>query len=183
MLVLATHPRRPLPPTAPRRAEPPTDGPGPRCLPPRVSVLQENDIVVEYVSAEMPDVQELSGIGADFEEFEDAAAADDDGAKLAGKKRLADDAGFAPSGAGGAGAGGGGGGGEYFGGEGGGGSGGGGSGGSGASASAHAVRRVMVVDATFSSLTVWQHERPATDSDLVPTALEYIELARALHGS
>ena len=27
------------------------------------------DVTVEYVSAELPDVQELSGIGADFDEF------------------------------------------------------------------------------------------------------------------
>ena len=30
---------------------------------------QDVDVTVEYVSAELPDVQELSGIGADFDEF------------------------------------------------------------------------------------------------------------------
>lgn len=47
-------------------------------------------------------------------------------------------------------------------------------------ASAH-PKRAWVVDATFSRITEWQHDRPVTDNDLVPAALEWIELARVLH--
>jgi hypothetical protein len=52
----------------------------------------------------------------------------------------------------------------------------------GSSTAATSVARAFVVDSTFTSVTVWVHDRPATDADMVPTAVEWMEVARVLHG-
>lgn len=51
------------------------------------------------------------------------------------------------------------------------------------SSSLAAPKREYQIDANFSTLTSWHHDRPGTDHDLVPVALEWIEVARVLHDS
>ena len=41
--------------------------------------------------------------------------------------------------------------------------------------------RAMVVDARFEQVTSWLHDRAPGDSDLMAVALEWVEVARALH--
>ena len=129
--------------------------------------------VLAALAAEDEDDDDDGGGGGGLfdADFGDFGAEDDDGdgsgggGALAGKKRSAAEAGLAGSASAAAAPA------AAAAGKGGGGGGGGGGG----------VQRAMVVDATFASLTCWQHERPSTDADLVPVALEWLELARALH--
>jgi len=46
-----------------------------------------------------------------------------------------------------------------------------------------APKREYQIDAKFSTLTSWSHDRPGTDHDLVNVAVEWIEVARVLHDS
>jgi hypothetical protein len=47
--------------------------------------------------------------------------------------------------------------------------------------SAAPAPRAMVVDARFEQVTSWLHDRAPGDSDLMAVALEWVEVARALH--
>lgn len=41
--------------------------------------------------------------------------------------------------------------------------------------------RALAVDGVFSSVTRWTHDAPHTDHDVVPRALEWLAIAKALH--
>lgn len=48
-------------------------------------------------------------------------------------------------------------------------------------ASASGLRRNWAVDGTFTTAMYWLHDRPSGEGDVLPSALEWVHAARALH--